>query len=629
MQEYGICTYNNQIHAVVIDPVTLEPWGTSFMGQNPGNSFGNVNNNGGCRSRSENYFIYFQTDGVQMAALENLLNNEVPDGHYILLYAPMGGLYSWWQPSFFSTLAALGSDSLYAGRPNYSPFAFFCRKGDPNSAVEVMAQSSTEDIILNAILEGSDYLGFEDAPRIGPAARWDNVYWKQDPEENPTRDTTMLTIRAYDWNGSLQMTIDTLFTLNDSIVNLNNIVDAASYPYIDLAVTYLDSVDFTPAQVDRMHVLFAPLPEAAIDGTTAYTWSANGYTFPEGEQVEFAVDVKNIFSVDMDSLLVSYWLEDENDVRIPIAYPRQDPLLVGETLRDTIVFSTEGLSGVNSFWMEVNPYVNGSNSITDQPEQQHFNNILEIPFYVTPDTINPILDVTFNGNHILNGDIIDPNSEILITLKDENPFIIMDDIADTLHFGVYLTDPAGNQTRIPFVDASGNVVMQWVPATAQNKRFKILWPAEFTQDGKYTLLVQGSDRTGNLSGDYDYRVSFEIIHESSITQMMNYPNPFSTSTRFVFTVTGTEPPDDLIIQILTVSGRVVREITEDQLGLIQIGRNISEYAWDGTDEFGDPLANGVYLYRVKARLNGEDIKRRESGADQYFEKDFGKMYLFR
>ena len=110
---------------------------------------------------------------------------------------------------------------------------------------------------------------------------------------------------------------------------------------------------------------------------------------------------------------------------------------------------------------------------------------------------------------------------------------------------------------------------------------------------------------------------------------MNYPNPFSTSTRFVFTLTGNDIPDEMIIQIMTVSGKVVREITEDQLGPIQIGRNISEYAWDGTDEFGDPLANGVYLYRVKAQINGEDIKHMESGADTHFKKEYGKMYIMR
>jgi hypothetical protein len=171
--------------------------------------------------------------------------------------------------------------------------------------------------------------------------------------------------------------------------------------------------------------------------------------------------------------------------------------------------------------------------------------------------------------------------------------------------------------------------MQCIPAQNENQRFKILYPAFFSKDGKYTLLVQGSDKSGNLSGDIAYQITFEVIHESSITHLMNYPNPFSTSTRFVFTLTGTSVPEEMIIQIMTVSGKVVREITEDELGPIQIGRNITQYAWDGKDEFGDPLANGVYLYRVKATIQGESIKHLESGADSYFTKEFGKMYLFR
>jgi flagellar hook assembly protein FlgD len=80
---------------------------------------------------------------------------------------------------------------------------------------------------------------------------------------------------------------------------------------------------------------------------------------------------------------------------------------------------------------------------------------------------------------------------------------------------------------------------------------------------------------------------------------------------------------------MTVTGKVVREITEDQLGPIHIGRNITEYAWDGKDEFGDQLANGVYLYRVLSEIKGEKIKHRETDGDKYFKKEFGKMYLMR
>src|SRR6202008_3257722 len=122
---------------------------------------------------------------------------------------------------------------------------------------------------------------------------------------------------------------------------------------------------------------------------------------------------------------------------------------------------------------------------------------------------------------------------------------------------------------------------------------------------------------------------FEVVNKSSITEVLNYPNPFSTSTRFVFTLTCSEVPETFKIQIMTITGKVVREITQDQIGLIHIGRNITEYAWDGKDDFGDQLANGVYLYRVVSRLNGESIDHRDSGADEYIKKGFGKMVLIR
>ncbi|MBA3706647.1 MAG: hypothetical protein H0W84_12330 [Bacteroidetes bacterium] len=94
-------------------------------------------------------------------------------------------------------------------------------------------------------------------------------------------------------------------------------------------------------------------------------------------------------------------------------------------------------------------------------------------------------------------------------------------------------------------------------------------------------------------------------------------------------MTGSEVPTYFKIQVLTITGKVVREITNDELGLIHVGRNITEYAWNGKDEFGDQLANGVYLYRVVTSLNGTAIEKRETEADQYFKKGFGKMFLMR
>ena len=642
-QDYGICTMTPSIHAVIIDPYTLKPWRTYNCSSptpgcgctpiNPDHQFGNANNGcGSCRTRADYFFIYRQNNATQLAAFQDLVTNKVPNGYYLLIYTPLTTQFSNWNnlaPTLYNTFQQLGSDSIVPGRPE-QPFIFFCKKGDKSSVKELFS-SGKSNFNLETNLVGFDYKGSETSTMIGPAENWNNVYWQQRPFENinNSADSTNLTIKGFDIFGAEQISIDTLLTKKDSILNLNSQIPANLYPYIKLEANYVDKTQFTPAQLKRWQVLYNPLPEAALDDSIPYTWLPNKDTLNEGERIKFAINVKNIYKLPMDSLLINYWIEDEYHNKHFINYSRQDSLRVNQSFRDTIEFSTVGLPGSNIFWMEVNPYINGSLYITDQPEQKHFNNLLQKPFYITREEVNPILDVTFDNKHLLNGDIVSPRSEILITLKDDNPYLVMDSDSDTSLFAIYLTDPKGIQKRIYFSDNQGNSIMTWTPANAQNKRFKINYPANFAFDGKYTLLVQGTDRSGNLSGDIEYKINFEVVHASTLTYLMNYPNPFSTSTKFVFTLTGSEIPDKILIQIMNVTGKVVREITQDELGPISIGRNVTQFSWDGKDNFGDQLANGVYLYTVKAQINGEDIEHRSSESDVYFKKEFGKMYLFR
>ena len=152
------------------------------------------------------------------------------------------------------------------------------------------------------------------------------------------------------------------------------------------------------------------------------------------------------------------------------------------------------------------------------------------------------------------------------------------------------------------------------------------------QGDEYTLIVTGSDKSGNSSGTIQYQVTFKIITKAMISNMLNYPNPFTTSTAFVFTITGSEVPQNIKIQILTITGKVVREITKDELGPLHIGRNITEFKWDGTDMYHQRLANGVYLYHVVTNLNGKSLDKYKSQSDnteQYFNKGYGKMYLMK
>jgi len=636
-QDYDICNMTPKFHVAIIDKATFLPWETRYTYQNgvvanPNNNFGNQNDNGGCAGRPMKYFTYHQNNPIHIDSMQSMITNHVQNGDYILIYTPMTTRYDWWNlygPELYPFFQNLGSDSIYLGanRPN-RPFIFLTRKGDPNFVVEIFSQNN-EDIFLDTIISGLEQFGVETTPIIGPVAEWKSFFWNYKSLEPNTSDSTRLKFDIYNAFGSYQYSIDTIVAPGDSILNLSNQIDASVYPFIKLNSIYRDNQNQTPAQLQNWHILYAPLPEAAIDGNNGYIGLSEMDTLQQGQPGFFAVNVKNIGSVDMDSLLVHYYILDNNQQKHFIDYPRQDSLRIIDILNDTIYFETKNLIGLNYFCMEVNPFVNSAQTILDQPELTHINNILQIPFFVEGENVNPILDVTFDGRRIMNEDIVSPFSEILITLKDENPYLIMNEDADTSRFGIYLKYPNGNQYRIPFMDANGNSIMQWTPANQNNKKFKIVYPTALAEDGIYELIVQGTDKSGNLSGDLEYRIKFKVVMESSISNLLNYPNPFSTSTRFVFTLTGSEIPDKFKIQIMTVTGKVVKEIDEVELGPINIGTNISQYAWDGRDEFGDLLANGLYLYRVDAKINSSDIKLLDTGINQYFHKGIGKMYLIR
>ena len=83
------------------------------------------------------------------------------------------------------------------------------------------------------------------------------------------------------------------------------------------------------------------------------------------------------------------------------------------------------------------------------------------------------------------------------------------------------------------------------------------------------------------------------------------------------------------IQIMSLTGRVVREIFMSELGVLHIGNNITDFAWDGTDSYGDRLANGTYLYRVSLDDPNGQFGHRETAGDKAFKNDWGKLVLMR
>jgi hypothetical protein len=612
----GSNAYNTPtaIHVAVLDSATLLPWSAELR------NVGQVNvpgtNVGG---PYENYFV-FRHNTTQMASLEYFIRDSVPSGNHIIMWScyivNLSGFTTPMPSSLRSEINSMGGTQT-ASITDLYPFIFYHQKGNVASTAEVIGDSISEKgLVFNKSLFTTANYGNIFSETFGPAVSWDSLSWRMSAIELPsTKDSTVLNVIGVDASGNETVLINDLPT-DSGDISIAGRVNAQIYPYLKLNTRMSDDSLLSSPQLDRWQVTYQGVPEAALDPDIYYSFQND--TVNEGEEISMSIAVKNISPYDMDSLLISFSILDRNNNLYLLPYSRQKELLSDSILIATITFPTVGFAGINSLLIDVNPN-------NDQLEQYHFNNTAQISFYVNADNVNPILDVTFDGIHILNGDIVSPKANIVMELTDENQYLLLNDTAD---YSIYLTTPNGAEKRVYFYE-SGFERMQFIPAALPKNNSKILLQGDFPVDGDYKLRVQAKDRSDNNSGSFDYLIGFEVINQSSITNIMNYPNPFTTSTRFVFTLTGSEVPEVFKIQIMTITGKVVREVHKDELGPINIGRNISEFAWDGTDTYGDRLANGLYLYHVITHINSEKIEHRETSADGFFTKGFGKMYLFK
>ncbi|MFM7216391.1 MAG: type IX secretion system sortase PorU [Bacteroidota bacterium] len=92
-----------------------------------------------------------------------------------------------------------------------------------------------------------------------------------------------------------------------------------------------------------------------------------------------------------------------------------------------------------------------------------------------------------------------------------------------------------------------------------------------------------------------------IVAESAklaIDHLLNYPNPFTTHTRFIFEHNRPNSALDAQVQIFTVSGKLVKTISGQ---IISEGFRSDELSWDGLDDYGDRIGKGVYLYKLRLR----------------------------
>ena len=599
------CGYTNpNILAIVFSDVTLDPYVDMPTGA-------------GARCGLAGTIVY-QFSNLNSASNQNALEkflNSIPANHYVALVGINNIPYSSFKPSLKAAFNGVGSaiiDQLQTG----DPFILLGQKGaakgtalEKGANVEDPIERPLQTIQLEKRLQVNGTQGTMTSSLIGPAANWTELQYQL---QKNGLDEHKLDIIGVNQEGKEVLLADNV----ESTLGLTNI-DATIYPYLKLSLFIKDEEERTAPQLKQWTVLYEGVPEGLlrpdIVGTNKYKNETISEQTATG-QVDLRFAYHNISDVSFtDSLTVETVLFLESGNRVDETF-KVMPLLKGDTVFFNHSFSTLNVKGNSRLRVTVNPRI--------LPEQIYTNNTLELPFTVGQFVgLPPTLDVVFDGNRILDGDIVSPSPVISVVLKDNAGKL---PITDPTSVKVYLREPGVDFKEI---NVASDSRIKWFPADEKNE-FRLEFNPTLS-DGDYTLEVQGVDALGQRAGSERFSINFKVVNESSVTNFYPYPNPFSSKTRFVFTLTGNTVPEKMKVQIMTVTGKVIREIQKEELGPIKIGNNVTEFAWDGTDELGDRLANGVYLYRVVMDNGPEEMKHRFTTGDKAFKKEYGKLYILR
>ena len=203
------------------------------------------------------------------------------------------------------------------------------------------------------------------------------------------------------------------------------------------------------------------------------------------------------------------------------------------------------------------------------------------------DNIGPTIDLYMNDESFAFGGLTDENPVLLAFLNDSSGINtvgngIGHDIVAVLN---------GNTDK-------SEVLNDYYEADLDTYQSgTIRYPYSGLSEGNHKLNLKVWDVNNNSSEAY---IEFVVASsaELALDHVLNYPNPFTTSTGFYFEHNKPDQMLEILIQIFTVSGKLVKSIS---LNILSSGYKAGPIYWDGRDDFGDNIGRGVYVYRLSVR----------------------------
>ncbi|VXA93847.1 Peptidase C25 [Flavobacterium sp. 9AF] len=203
------------------------------------------------------------------------------------------------------------------------------------------------------------------------------------------------------------------------------------------------------------------------------------------------------------------------------------------------------------------------------------------------DTKPPVVRLFLNDESFVSGEVSNCSPILLAFLEDEN--------------GINTASGIGHDiVAILDGDESNPYILNDYYET-ENDDFtkgKIKYQFRNLSAGLHTILFKAWDVYNNL---VTAEIQFNAVCGSeniALERVLNYPNPFVSYTEFWFTHNRPFEPLDVQVQILTITGKLIKTINQQ---VITDGFLCRDLKWDGKDDFGDKIGKGVYVYKLTVR----------------------------
>ncbi len=202
------------------------------------------------------------------------------------------------------------------------------------------------------------------------------------------------------------------------------------------------------------------------------------------------------------------------------------------------------------------------------------------------DTTPPTTRLYMNDETFVNGGFTNQSPIFLAFINDENG---INTAAGIGHDIVAILD---GKVTVPYV-----LNDYYETELNDYKRGKLKFNFRNLAVGMHTLTFKAWDVYNNL---VTTELQFTVVGDETLTltNVLNYPNPFVNYTQFWFTHNRPFESLDVQVQIMTITGKVI--CTKNQV-INTTGFLSREISWDGKDDFGDRIGKGVYVYKLTVK----------------------------